>query len=77
MLFCLTVHHYVKHRGNFVKQAIVAALLIWFVLDTGLSITIGIYSHLIINCLTVTTILPPYYRHITAILPPYYRHYFC
>ncbi len=57
ILFCLAIHQYVKYGARIVKQLIIAALLIWFLFDTGLSITNEIYSHLVINGLAIMSIL--------------------
>ncbi len=59
LLFCLAIHHYKKQGTVQIKQLITFALLIWFVIDCGLSLMNGIYWHLIINTLAALAILPP------------------
>ncbi|GAA3930000.1 hypothetical protein [Litoribacillus peritrichatus] len=59
LLFCLAVYQYRTFGTPAIKQLMIAALLIWFVIDCGLSLMKGIYGHLIINTLAAIAILPP------------------
>ncbi|MCJ8313534.1 MAG: TIGR01777 family protein [Saccharospirillaceae bacterium] len=60
ILLCISVFHY-YHFGNLRTKIIIsAALLIWFILDSGLSILNGFYTHLIINSLAFFAFFPAF-----------------
>ncbi|MAZ86382.1 MAG: hypothetical protein CL693_01960 [Cellvibrionaceae bacterium] len=59
LLFALAVHFYRHHGYPLIKWYILIAVFIWFTMDTALSLSQGIYVHLIANLVALCAILPP------------------
>lgn len=59
LLFCIAIYACVKLASAEIKYATIAAVLIWFGLDTYLSMSNHIYLHLQVNMLAFAAIIPP------------------
>ncbi len=59
ILFSLALYHYVHYGMKAVKWMIMAAVLLWFILDFGVSLVNGITDHLLLNSLAMLSILLP------------------
>ena len=59
LLFCIATYSFVQQGKLAIKWALMLAVLIWFVLDSGLSLYMSLYYHLIINLVAAASIVIP------------------
>ncbi|HSC82556.1 MAG TPA: hypothetical protein VLC30_02965 [Pseudomonas sp.] len=59
LLFTLLVHLYRQHGHAMIKPALFAALLLWCVLDSGISLYFGILAHAYLNTAAALAIAIP------------------
>lgn len=59
LLFTLLVHLYRQHGHGLIKPALFAALLLWCVLDSGISLYFGILAHAYLNIAAALAIAVP------------------
>ena len=59
LLFCLAVDYFYRTGKRVTKWITVCAILLWLLLDSGISASYGLYWHWIINALAGVSLLLP------------------